>query len=177
MSTARIFAVIFLTISIVAPSALGQQLRVANAELSDREKDGFTGSVRRVKVESAKVTVKEGKPVEGQRVVRAITTYDMNGRRIDTVAHPVQVNTPSGREQYRYDAKGNIVEMTVLGNDGLILSREKYQYEFDDIGNWKKMISSIVTYEDGKLSLEPIEVTYRTLTYYYNQAIERVVQS
>ena len=39
------------------------------------------------------------------------------------------------------------------------------------------MTSLIATYEDGKLSFEPIEITYRTLTYYYNQTIERVVQS
>jgi len=146
-------------------------------EMSDREKDGFTGAVRRVKVETAPINVKEGNPVEGSREVRAITTYDIKGKRVDTVAHPVQATTPAGREQYKYDAKGNIIEMTVIGTDGAILSRETYRYEFDDIGNWKKMTALIATYENGKLNFEPIEVTYRTLTYYYNQTIERVVKS
>ena len=59
------------------------------------------------------------------------------------MAHPVEVTTPLGREQYRYDNKGNIVEMTVRGIRHAIQSRETYQYEFDDIGNWKKMTFSL----------------------------------
>jgi len=106
--------------------------------------------------------------------MRGVTTYDTNGRKVDTVAHPVEGSAPSGKEQYRYDDQGNIVEMVVRGNDGSILSKEIYQYEFDELGNWKKMTTSVAVYEDGKLSFEPVEVTYRTITYYYNQAVDKM---
>ena len=175
MKTAIFRSCIFLFISSLTLNAQAQKPTALLTK--DREQDGFNGAVRRVKVETAKISVKEGKLVEGPRVVRAVTTYDIKGNRIDTVAHPVDVSLPSGKEQYRYDDKGNIVEMVLRGNDGAILSRESYQYEFDDVGNWKKMTASVATYEDGKLSFEPIEVTYRTFTYYYNQLIEKVIQS
>jgi len=145
-----------------------------DATSSDREQDGLTGPVRRVRIETAKVVVKDGASIEGSRVMRGVTTYDANGRKIDTVAHPVEGSAPSGKEQYRYDDQGNIVEMVVRGNDGSILSKEIYQYEFDELGNWKKMTTSVAVYEDGKLSFEPVEVTYRMITYYYSQAIDKM---
>ena len=64
--------------------------------------------------------------------------------------------------------------MMVRGSDGSILSKEIYQYEFDNVGNWKKMNTSVAVYEDGKLSFEPVEVTYRTITYYYDQTIDKI---
>jgi len=127
-----------------------------------------------VRIETARVAFKDGAPVEGSRLMRGVTTYDTNGRKVDTVAHPVEGSAPSGKEQYRYDDQGNIVEMVVRGNDGSILSKEIYQYEFDELGNWKKMTTSVAVYEDGKLSFEPVEVTYRTITYYYNQAVDKM---
>jgi hypothetical protein len=36
------------------------------------------------------------------------------------------------------------------------------------------MTSSIAVYQEGKLSFEPIEVTYRHISYYYNQAIDKL---
>jgi len=141
---------------------------------SEREQDGLNGSVRRVRVEIAKIEVKDGKPVEGPRVVRGITTYDVEGRRIDTVAYPGENSTLIGKQQYRYDDKGNIIEMVVRGDDGSILGKETYQYEFDELGNWKKMITSVAVYENGQLGFEPMEVTYRTITYFYSQAIDKL---
>jgi TonB family protein len=155
--------------------ASGQNARLNPATLdvtSERAQDGLNGAVRRVRVETAKMIVKNGQFTEGPRAVREITTYDMKGKKIDTVAHPVELTSPLGKEQYRYDDKGNIVETVVRGDDGSILGREKYEYEFDELGNWKKMTTSIAVYEDGKLSFEPIEVTYRTIAYYYNKAVE-----
>ncbi len=146
----------------------------SNATSNDREQDGLNGPVRRVRIETARVAFKDGAPVEGSRLMRGVTTYDTNGRKVDTVAHPVEGSAPSGKEQYRYDDQGNIVEMVVRGNDGSILSKEIYQYEFDELGNWKKMTTSVAVYEDGKLSFEPVEVTYRTITYYYNQAVDKM---
>ncbi len=157
-----------------AQEAKIRKTAASNATRSDREQDGLNGPVRRVRVETAKIVVKEGKPIEGSRVVRGITTYDINGRKIDTVAYPVEGSAPSGKEQYRYDDKGNITEMVVRGNDGSILSKEIYQYEFDELGNWKKMTTSVAVSEDGKQSFESVEVTYRTITYYYGQAIDKI---
>ena len=144
------------------------------ATQSNREQDGLKGLVRRVRIESAKILEKEGKTVEGSRELRAIVTYDMQGRKLDTVAYPVENATPTGKEQYGYDDKGNIIEMVLRADDGSILSKETYQYEFDEFGNWKKKTASVAVYENGKLGFEPIEITYRTITYYYSQAIEKI---
>src|SRR2546425_11912649 len=134
-----------------------------SAESSNREQDGLNGPVRRLRVETAKILVKDGKPVEAPHVLREISTYDPKGRKIDSVAYSVEGTTLPGKEQYQYDDKGNIIEMVLRADDGSILSKEKYDYEFDEFGNWKKMTSSVGVYESGKLSYEPVELTYRTI--------------
>ncbi len=144
------------------------------AESSMKDQDGLNGPVRRVRAETAQIVVKDGKLVEGPRVLRGITTYDPRGRKIDSVDYPVEGSTLPGKEQYRYDNKGNIVEMVVRDKDGSILSKESYEYAFDRLGNWIKMSSSVAVYENGKVIFEPIEVTYRTITYYYGQAIDKL---
>jgi TonB family protein len=148
--------------------------KAATAEQSDRERDGLLGPVRRVTIESAKITFKNGEGIEAPKVLRAVTTYDVNGKKIDSVAHPVEGTTVAGKEQYKYDAKGNIVEMQLRGPDGGILSKETYTYKFDELGNWKQMTTSITVFQEGKIGEEPIEVTYRTITYFYNQEVARV---
>ena len=157
-----------------AQEATIRKTAAPNATGDERGQDGLNGPVRRVRIESAKIVVKDGKPIEGSRVVEGATTYDISGRKIDTVARPVEGSAPSGKQQYGYDDKGNITEMVVRGDDGSILSKETYQYEFDELGNWKKMTTSVAVYEDGKLSFEPVEVTYRTITYYYSQAVDKM---
>lgn len=144
------------------------------AESSDREQDGLNGPVRRVRVETAKVTVKDGQLVEGPRVLSEIATYDPRGQKIDSVAYPVEASTLPGKQEYRYDDHGNIVEMTLRGGDGSTLSKESYKYELDELGNWNKMTSSVAIFENGKISYEPIEVTYRTIAYYYGQAVDKL---
>lgn len=159
--------------------SLGQQKQVrtagpASAESSNREQDGLKGPVRRVRVETSRMIVKGGNFVEGPRAVRGIVTYDPNGKKIDAVDYPVESSSLPGNERYRYDDKGNIVEMVVVGNDGSILSKEAYEYEFDQLGNWTKMAASVAIYENGKVVFEPTEVTFRSISYYYNQAIEKL---
>jgi YD repeat-containing protein len=181
MSKLALFGLLCLAILIPhqqtpAQTPVTRQAAAAGSNLSDREQDGFSGPVRRVRVETTPITMKDGKPLEGSRVVRAITSYDFQGKRIDTVAHPVDSPAPSGKEQYKYDSKGNIIEMVLRGDNGSILSKETYQYEMDELGNWKKMTTSVAVYENGTLGFEPVEVTYRTITYYYNQAIDKLDQ-
>jgi protein TonB len=45
-----------------------------------------------------------------------------------------------------------------------------YAYEFDAFGNWTKMTTSVAVIEGGKISFEPTEATYRTISYYLDEA-------
>ena len=146
---------------------------VAGGTSGNREQDGLKGPVRRVRVETANIVTRDGKQVELPRSVIEVSTYDATGRKIDSVAYPVEGATAPGKEEYKYDDKGNIIEMTLRGNDGSVLSKEKYNYDFDEFGNWKKMTTAIAIYENGTVSYEPTEVTYRTLTYFYGPAIAK----
>jgi Tfp pilus assembly protein PilF len=141
---------------------------------STKEQDGLLGSVRRVKTETARLELKSGLVVEGSRQLVELTTYALNGSRIENVSYPVS-NSSIGKEEYKYDDKGHIIEMTLRGDGGMILSREAYDYEFDRFGNWTKMITSLVVFEDGKLKREPVEVTYRSFTYYFDDSIATAV--
>ena len=141
---------------------------------STKEQDGLVGAVRRVKIESAKVEVKDGRPVEGPRQLLELTTYGFNGNRVENTSYPGG-DSLIGKEEYKYDNRGNIIEMTLRDDRGAIISREAYSYEFDTFGNWTKMVTSLVVFENGQLKREPVEVTYRTVTYYFNESIAKIV--
>ena len=114
--------------------------------------------MRRVKTETAKIELKDGQPVEGPPQLVEITTYGIKGNRVENTSYPIE-GGPVGKEEYKYDERGNITEMTVRDDRGAILSREAYSYEFDKLGNWTKMVTSLVVFENGELKREPIEVT------------------
>ena len=137
---------------------------------TDRDRDGLVGPVRRVKTEMAKLSNKGGKTVESQRVVLESVAYDIKGTKIENAYFPVPGAALTGKEVYKYDDKGNIVEMTLFNADGSLLSKEVYAYEFDAFGNWTKMTTSVAVIEGGKVSFEPTEVTYRTISYYLDEA-------
>jgi len=139
---------------------------------STKEQDGLVGSVRRVKTESAKVELQDGRPVEGARQLLELTTYGVNGNRIENTSYPGR-DSLIGKEEYKYDTRGNIIEMTLRDDQGAILSKEAYSYEFDTIGNWTKMVTSLVVFENGQLKSEPLEITYRTVTYYFNESFAK----
>jgi hypothetical protein len=136
---------------------------------SDRQLDGLVGPVRTVRTEVMLATEKEGQPNQG-RILVDVATYDLKGKKINAESYPnpYAVSSSAGKESYKYDGKGNLTEMTVFGPDGSILHRETYTYEFDAIGNWIKMTTSVAAYEDGKIKTEPSEYTYRTISYYLN---------
>jgi TonB family protein len=138
--------------------------------VNDREQDGLAGPVRRVKTETAKINVKNGQPVEAPRVVLETTTYDQKGNRVDNAYFLAAGGTLTGKEVYKYDDRGNMVEMTLHNADGSLLSKETYAYEFDAVGNWVKMTTSVAVIEGGKVTFEPSEVTYRTIFYYLDEA-------
>ena len=159
----------------LANTAIAQESALPESpEIDARVADRLMGTVRRVRVETARMMLKDGKWIEGPRRPIALTTYSWHGTRVDVVNYPVEANHHSGREQLVYDAKGNVVEMTVRGADGALLSREVYQYEFDELGNWKKMTRSIAVYENGAVGYEPVDVTYRTITYYFDQRVAKL---
>lgn len=143
----------------------------ASAAASDREQDGLAGPVRRVKTETAKIAVKNGKPVEGARAVLETTTYDQKGNRVDNAYFLEAGGTLTGKEVYKYDDKGNIVEMTLHNADGSLLAKEVYSYEFDAVGNWVKMTTSVAIIEGGKVTFEPSEVTYRSISYFLDEGM------
>jgi TonB family protein len=137
---------------------------------ADRDRDGLVGPVRRVRTETVKLSNKGGKTVEGQRAVMEIVAYDIKGNKTENAYFPVAGAALTGKEVYKYDDKGNIVEMTLLNTDGSLLSKEVYTYEWDNFGNWTKMTTSVAVIEGGKLSYEPTEVTYRMISYYLDEA-------
>ncbi|HEX3560668.1 MAG TPA: TonB family protein [Pyrinomonadaceae bacterium] len=138
---------------------------------TDREQDGLVGPVRRVKTETAKIAVKNGKPAEGPRNVLEATTYDQKGNRVDNAYFLSAGGSLTGKEVYKYDERGNIVEMTLHNADGSLLAKEVYNYEFDAVGNWTKMTTSVAVIEGGQISFEPSEVTYRTISYYLDETM------
>ena len=142
---------------------------------STKEQDGLVGSVRRVKTESAKIELKDGRAVEGTPQLVEITTYGIKGNRIENTSYPIP-GSLVGKEEYKYDERGNITEMTLRDEHGAILSREAYSYEFDKFGNWTKMTTSLVVFENGELKREPVEVTYRTVTYYFDDTVAKAVE-
>lgn len=138
---------------------------------NDREQDGLQGPVRRVKTETAKITVKNGKPMEGPRVLLETTTYDNKGTKVDNAYFLAAGGSLTGKEVYKHDDKGNIVEMTLTNEDGTLQAKELYTYEFDAVGNWTRMTTNVAMIEGGRLSYEPTEVTYRTIAYYLDEAM------
>lgn len=142
---------------------------------SSRNPEGLAGPVRRVRTEVANLLLKEGKLVESPRVLLETTTYDRVGNKVDNLLYAVS-NTPLiGKEVYKYDDKGNIVEMTVRDDGGSVVSQEVYAYEFDALGNWTKMTTSVAVIENGNTIFEPTEVTHRAITYYRTDAVARVI--
>src|SRR5687767_12506375 len=160
-----------------AQSSVAASARPAISVLdSTKEQDGLVGSVRRVKTETARIEIKEGRPIEGPPQLVEVTTYGINGSRIENTSYPVP-GSLAGKEEYKYDENGNITEMTLRDQRGAIVSREAYSYEFDKFGNWTRMVTSLVVFENGELKREPVEVTYRTVTYYFDDNVAKAVEA
>jgi TonB family protein len=156
--------------SVISPVAV-------EAATTDRARDRLIGPVRRVRVERAKLLFKDGKWIEGPRTTKAVLTYDSSGKLLDTASATNDRESPVGKEQHRYDEKGNVVETTLWSDDGLLTGKEVFAYEFDELDNWKSMTKSIAVYENGNISYEPVEITYRTFTYYFDQSVAKLTSA
>ena len=142
---------------------------------SDRMRDGLVGPVRRVRTEVAKLSSADGRPVESKHVMLEIASYDVKGNKVENQYFPIAGATLTGKEVYKYDDKGNISEMTLLNSDGSLLSRESYKYEYDFAGNWNKMTTSVAVVDGGRLTFEPTEITYRSIMYYLDENMVKMV--
>jgi TonB family protein len=176
-----VLSLTIITITAEAQSNLSAKVTnvAANSSTStetDRGRDGFTGPVRRVRTEVAKLSKAAGKFEEGKRAVLETAEYDANGVKTQNQYFPVSNSSLTGREVYKYDDKGNISEMTLVNKDGSLLSRELYKYDFDSVGNWVKMTTSVLVIADGQIEFEPTEVTYRTIFYYLDSSTAKLVQ-
>jgi TonB family protein len=177
--TSRLFfALLFLVVcaSARAQSAAPSNIPVSARAETDRDRDGLQGPVRRVRTENAKLVSKAGQLVEGARAVLETATYDMKGAKIDTAYFLSASAALTGKEVYKYDDRGDIVEMTLYNADGSVLSKEKYDYVFDAMGNWTKMLTSVAIVEDGKMSFEPTEATYRVIAYFLEDSVTKKLQ-
>jgi tetratricopeptide (TPR) repeat protein len=172
-----LFALITLAVPAHAQNGVAGGRPTASVSVLDstKDQDGLVGSVRRVKVQSAKLELSLGQLVEGPLQLLEITTYGLNGNRIDNASYAV-AQSAAGKEEYKYNDRGNIIEMTLRGNDGSILSKENYEYEFDTFGNWRKMVTSLVVFENEELKHEPVEVTYREIAYYFDDSVAKIVR-
>ena len=140
---------------------------------TDRSRDGLIGPVRRVRTEVAKLLTADGQ--EGKHQVVELVAYDIKGAKIENQYFPVAGATLTGKEVYKYDEKGNISEMTMLNPDGTLLSKEIYKYEFDFLGNWSKMTTSVAVVDSRGINFEPTEVTYRSIMYYLDENMVKMV--
>ncbi len=59
--------------------------------------------------------------------------------------------------------------MTLLNPDGSLLGKETYKYEFDFLGNWNKMTTSVAVVDGRGITFEPTEITYRSIMYYLDE--------
>src|SRR2546425_7552471 len=144
---------------------------------TDRVRDGLIGPVRRVRTEVVRLSNAGGKTVEDhKRTVLETSEYDLKGAKTQNQYFPVEGATLTGREVYKYDEKGNISEMTLVSADGSLVSKEVYKYDYDSVGNWVKMTTSVAVVENGKIGFEPTEVTYRTIFYYLDAAMAKMLQ-
>jgi len=136
---------------------------------SDRSRDGLIGPVRRVRTEIAKLVNSDGKQAEGKHALVEVASYDVKGNKTENQYFPIAGATLTGKEVYKYDEKGNISEMTLLNPDGSLLSKETYKYEFDFLGNWNKMTTSVAVVDGRGITFEPTEITYRSIMYYLDE--------
>ena len=142
---------------------------------SDRSRDGLIGPVRRVRTEVAKLLTADGKGAEGKHQLVELVAYDIKGAKVENQYFPMTGGNLTGKEVYKYDEKGNISEMTLLNPDGTLLSKEIYKYEFDFAGNWNKMTTSVAVVDSRGITFEPTEVTYRSIMYYLDENMVRMV--
>jgi TonB family protein len=138
---------------------------LARSSDTDRDLSGLVGPVKSVRTETAKIFNKNSENLEGPRSLLEMATYDQSGKKISGSYFPVAGTVLTGREVYKYDSRGNLIEMVTITEKGEIVNKEVYTYEFDSMGNWTRMVTYIANSETDK-SPRATEVTYRRIEYF-----------
>jgi len=89
-------------------------------------------------------------------------SYDTAGRLSQQILYGAD-GSISWRLSYLYDPKGNIAEQLQYRLGNFLVSHRTYAYEYDSAGNWAKQT---VTEQIADTCSNPIQIIYRTLTYY-----------
>jgi hypothetical protein len=133
---------------------------------SDRERDGLLGPVRQVRTETALFVRVAGESIEGARELLSTVAYGEKGERVSGDLSGGQTILPSAAN---YKPGGvRIREESVRATDGSVVLQKLYTYETDEVGNWIKMVLSVAQGEGGGARIYlPLQVTYRTITYYH----------
>jgi hypothetical protein len=117
--------------------------------------------------------------------------FDASGNRVEAWTTVAADGSFVGHVMYAYDAGGRIVRTDSFGPDGkatgfITYTRdanenvvrqvfhfglspdltESFTYEFDTHGNWTKRLESANDPENDALTIRPIGILFRTITYY-----------
>jgi TonB family protein len=172
----RVFLILLIAFLVTSPlwmlsSTSAHPIVLQSGNKSDRDVYGLTGPVRSIRTTTAKLIQKGEKLVEGEQALLETASFDINGNKIEGSYYPVPGATLTGKEKYQYDDKGNLIEAVLLKEDGSILNKEIYTYDFDQYGNWTKVITSVAVNRKGTWTIEMSEVTYRSIEYYKESLI------
>jgi hypothetical protein len=112
---------------------------------------------------------------------REVFTYNDQGQLIESIrtgpTNEFCANPIIGKYTYRYDLRGKMIECVALDSDGLLDSKETYEYEYDSFDNW---VTKIETHLNNKWRTDPEQIAfewrhiyYRTITYAEEEDDER----
>jgi hypothetical protein len=88
---------------------------------------------------------------KGNRIKKEV--YNNNGERISIIV-------------CEYDDNGNLTKKAELGNDEIVISEVRHEYDYDQYGNWVKR-KSIINDTKRNNSRKPL-IKYRIIEYFKN---------
>jgi TonB family protein len=100
--------------------------------------------------------------LKGTLISKTIGRYDKQGRLIEKEFY-LKTGARLWKISFVYDANGNISEEALNILDAV--SKWRYEYQVDSNDNWTKRITYSLVNKNGSLKYEPVEATYRTITY------------
>ena len=130
---------------------------IRNATSSSRVKTEFKYDANGYRIEEVQIG-DEG------LVAKVVSVYDAKGFHAERRMY--NKHGLFARRTYTYGADGNATEEAEYDPKGVLVGKQSYSYELDPTGNWTKRITSGHGMSDGKPVSEPVEATYRTITYY-----------
>ena len=99
---------------------------------SDREENGLIGYVKSVREETTEIIFKSGKPIEKNRELQSINTYDISGKKLTYYAYTDEGKVLYG-DTYFYGENGKLIE-TKTEHDKFVYLCDKKTYLYDQNG-------------------------------------------